>query len=188
MSDKYFSEAKLHSYSKTVTIGSLALLSTDSYSDQAVWDSIKGSEDILAACAIQTALIGSGNKILGSFKLDGQEMSVRDIYAAKGVNMNANLGSKLEPGDMTPRRLHRAFRLVIRQFLEKTPSVSSYLWRKYSSRDEKFRTICYPGSEHLVSTKEEAEYLLETYKRLDEKKGTNISERIQRVLEARSYP
>jgi hypothetical protein len=187
MDQKYLNDAQLADMSKKITIGNIVLLSSDSYSDEEVWKSIRstGASDMLAACAIQTALVGSGNQVLGEFELNGERMSVRDIYKAKGVIMNSSVGMSLNSGDLTPRRLHRACRLIIRQFLERNPSYSSYLWRKYSNKDEKFRTICYPGSEHLIKTREEAAYLIDVYENLDERKKTNISERIVRVLEAR---
>jgi len=55
-----------------------------------------------------------------------------------------------------------------------------------------YRTICFPGGEHLVSKSEEAEYIYGVYKKLDQelnKRGltSGISTRIERVLLARGF-
>jgi hypothetical protein len=186
-SQQYFTLGKLKELMPSVDLKSIKLLSTDSYSDQEVWENLEKTGDVktLAVCALQTAIIGSGNKNFGTFSYKGAEMSVEDVYKKKGVIMNFSSGEKLQPGDLTPRRLHRAFRLLIRNYLEQSTDNASYLWRKYSSRDERYRTICYPGSEHLIEDSAEGCYLYHVYRELDSRKDTNIAERIRRVLEAR---
>lgn len=184
---KYFTLEKLKGILPRVDLGEVKLQSTDSYSDKEVWESLEKSGDLktLAVCALQTSIIGSGNKNYGSFSYKGTELSVEDVYKKKGVKMDFAPGSKLEPGELTPRRLHRAFRLVIKTYLEQDSSTASYLWRKYTPRDDKFRTICFPGAEHLIEDNESGLYLYRAYQELDSRKNTNIAERIKRVLEAR---
>jgi hypothetical protein len=60
------------------------------------------------------------------------------------------------------------------------------LWRKYSTRDKNFLHICFRGAEYLEDLKpDEAEYLLKTVNTMDSKLGTNISDRVIRVFEAK---
>jgi len=184
---QYFTLQRLKSAIPKMDFSKVVLQTKDSYSDEAVLKSLNETGDVrtMAICALQTSLVGSGNKSFGTFKIGNTEMSVEDVYKAKGVKMNALLSDKLEPGDLTPRRLHRIFRYTIRTYLEEHIEASSYLWKKYSDKDEKYRTICYPGSEHLIESKEEAAYILAVYKELDERRMSNISERVLRILSAR---
>jgi len=64
------------------------------------------------------------------------------------------------------------------------------LFTKYSDHDSKFRTICFPGAEHLVTKKAEADYLIKVYTQLDTSlkalgKQTGILDRVKRVFLAR---
>lgn len=159
----------------------------DSYSDTAILESLhktKGLE-LLFFAALQTAIVGYGNKNFGEFKLKGQTYDVEEIYKEYGVKTDLQEGAKLEPSDLTPRRLQRFFRFQIQAFLEENVDVQPYLWKKYSTLDLAFRAISFPGAEWVVTTKAEAQYLVETYAELDRRNGTNISERIRRVLIAR---
>jgi len=45
--------------------------------------------------------------------------------------------------------------------------------------------ICFPGAEHLVETKDQGVYLLNTYYRLDEIMNTKFADRLKRVYIAR---
>jgi len=58
------------------------------------------------------------------------------------------------------------------------------------NQKKQFRTICFPGAEHLVSKKDEADYLTLTYNKLDNNlklqgKQSGILDRVKRVLMAR---
>jgi hypothetical protein len=184
---QYYDSNELEQVTPQIDFRVVELISTDSYSDKDIWDSIKktGEEKLLAICAVQTSIIGLGNKTYGTFKYQGKEHTVNDLYKSKGIKTDSTLGSKLSPGDLTPRRLNRAFRLIIRKYLEHSDSISSYLWRKYTPRDPKYRTVCYPGSEHLVDNNGDALYIYNAYKELDVKQKTDISNRILRVFNAR---
>lgn len=140
---------------------------------------------VLLYAAIQTAIVGEGYKSYGEFSLDGQKYDLRAIFKEYGVKDDMDTNAKLQPGDLTPRRLQRFFRYQIRAYLEANDNVLPYLWKKYSTLDPRYRSITFPGAESLVETQDEGLYLLETYKTLDERQGTNVSERIKRVLLAR---
>jgi len=45
--------------------------------------------------------------------------------------------------------------------------------------------ICFPGGEHLLETKEQAEFMLETYSNLDKQLNTKFKDRLMRVFVAR---
>jgi hypothetical protein len=167
---------------------SFELMTTDSYSDEAIQESIlktKLSKELFGA-ALQTAIVGQGNKTFGTMKINNQVVDLKDLFAQCKVKMFETLGSKLDPGDLTPRRLQRFFRYHIRDFLIENPSTSSYLFKKYSTMDTKYRSVCFPGAEHMCEDQESALYILQTYMRLDMKIGLNITDRIARVLSARN--
>ncbi|KAF9285847.1 hypothetical protein BGZ74_001410 [Mortierella antarctica] len=159
---------------------------TDSYSDVEVYNSIKKLNALkpLCLCAIQTAVIGYGNKSYGEFSLKGEKVDVRSIYKEYGVKDDLAQNGKLNPGELTPRRLQRFYRHQIHNYLENS-EIEPHLWKKYSTHDTKYRSITFPGAESLIDNEQEAEYLLDTYKCMDERLGTNIHERIKRVLVAR---
>ncbi|KAG9319190.1 hypothetical protein KVV02_003032 [Mortierella alpina] len=162
-------------------------VSTDSYSDVEVYNSIKKLNALkpLCLCAIQTAVIGYGNKTYGEFSLKGEKVDVRSLYKEYGVKDDLTQNAKLNPGDLTPRRLQRFYRANIHKYLENNAAMEPYLWKKYSTHDVNYRSITFPGAESLIDNDQEAEYLLETYKCLDERLSTNIHERVKRVLVAR---
>lgn len=162
-------------------------VSTDSYSDTEIYKTIKarGGMKPLLFCALQTAVMGSGNKVFGEFELNGETIDVRAVYKEFGVRDDLSLQSKLEPGELTPRRLQRFFRVQIKDYLEQNPEVYPELWTKYSTVDPQFRTVTFPGGEALVETREEGLYLLETYRKLDQLLETTLSERVKQVLLAR---
>jgi hypothetical protein len=162
-------------------------VSRDSYSDVEVLKTIKQKKGMtpLFYAALQTSIVGFGNKSFGEFKLDEENIDVLSVYKEFNVKSDLQQGAKLAPGDLTPRRLQRFFRFQISQYIEENENIYPYLWKKYSSLDIKFRKITFPGAESMIDTPEEAKYLLETYHELDTRIGTNICERIRRVLLAR---
>ncbi|WP_369359644.1 hypothetical protein [Streptomyces sp. cg2] len=162
-------------------------VSTDSYSDGEILKTItaKSGMKILLFCAIQTAVVGSGNKVFGEFVMNGEKINVKEIYKEFDVRDDLSLQSKIDPGELTPRRLQRFYRVQINEYLLQNPDIAPYLWKKYSTLKEEFRAVTFPGAESLVTTREEGLYLLETYKTLDNRLGLNIAERIRRVLLAR---
>lgn len=185
--DQYLENKTLEELIPISDFNDLRILSTDSYSDSEIWKTIKqkNGSKILLYCAIQTAVIGFGNKVYGQFEYNEEKIDVKSVYKEYGVRYDLTLQSKIEPGELTPRRLQRFYRTHIYKYLEKNVDVYPYLWKKYSNMDVKYRSITFPGAESFIENKDEALYLLETYKFLDIRLNTNISERIKRVLVAR---
>jgi hypothetical protein len=185
--NQYYSNDDLEEAVGVIDIQGFKVLSQDSYSDEAIWNKIKslnGQKDLLC-CAIQTAVVGFGNKVFGEYEQNGETVDVLKVFKKYGVHTEFTLGSKIAPDDLTPRRLQRFFRLQISKYLEKNNEVFPYLWKKYSTLNLKYKHICFPGAESLVVKEDEAMYILETYKTLDERLGTDVSSRIRRVLAAR---
>jgi len=186
--EQYLSNDKLKELVNVTDYAEFKPISTDSYSDIEVFKTLrsKGGMEILLYCAIQTAVIGFGNKVFGEFMYKGEKIDVKTIYREYSVRDDLSLNSKIEPGELTPRRLQRFFRAQIHDYLVKNPDVNPYLWKKYSKLDTRFRAYTFPGAESLIEDKECALYLLETYKHLDERLDTFISERVRRVFMARN--
>lgn len=183
---QYLSAEEIERLVGEIDISDLELVRMDSYSDSDVFQTIKktGMQKELLCSSIQTAIVGFGNRRYGSVLVGGELVDNEELYKKCGVRVRLELGAVLEPGDLTPRRLQRFFRKQISDYIKKT-SVASYLWRKYSTHVERYKPIVFPGAEHLVEKEEEVEYLLATYRQLDSRLGTQISERIERVLIAR---
>jgi len=187
MPQQYYNQNSLLSLAPIAVPSQFKLLTTDTYNESMIWDSIQktGEEQKLLCSAIQTAIVGTGNKVVGSMLYNDIEIPLSSFYQSVNVNTMLTINSKIEPGELTVRRLQRFFRYHIKKYLEDHTAVYSYLYKKFSIKDEKYRTICFPGAEHMVENKDEAHYLYDTYKRLDHRAKASISERIQRVLIAR---
>jgi len=185
--DKYFTEEQLAAAVPRYDLSHFELVTTDTYSDKRILDSLLKTDAIepLMCSAIHTSIVGFGNKNFGQMKYKGEMTSISDLYNLHNVKMNLNLSSKIEPDTLTPRRLQRFFRLEVRRYLETHLGVYSYLFKKYSSHDEKFRHCVYPGSEAYITDKDEAFYLIEVYCNMDKKLNTNVAEKISRILTTR---
>jgi hypothetical protein len=183
---QYLSAEEIERLVGEIDISDLELVRMDSYSDSDVFQTIKktGMQKELLCSSIQTAIVGFGNRRYGSVLVGGELVDIEELYKKCGVRVKLELGAVLDPGDLTPRRLQRFFRKQISDYIKKT-GTASYLWRKYSNHSEKFKPFVFPGAEHLVESDDEVEYLLSTYKLLDSRLGTQICDRIERVLAAR---
>jgi hypothetical protein len=171
-----------------IDLSDLELVRMDSYSDQAVYETIKNTkkEKELLCSAIQTAVVGMGNKKYGAVSVNGDMVDIEKLYKECNVKVKLELGTVLQPGDLTGRRLQRFFRKQISSYIQKT-GTASYLWRKYSDHKEAYKHLVFPGAEHLVEKEDELLYLFEVYRALDERQNTKITERIHRVYNARGY-
>jgi hypothetical protein len=169
-----------------IDISDFELVRMDSYSDSAMFETIKKTkkEKELLCSAIQTAVVGMGNKRYGAVVLKGEVIDIEKLYKECGVKTKLELNTVLQPGDLTGRRLQRFFRQQISDFITAT-GTASYLWRKYSDHNEAYKHLVFPGAEHLVDTEEAQLYLFSVYKNLDERLNIRISERIHRVYNAR---
>lgn len=187
MSEQYLSNKELKSLVGYQESSNFKVISQDSYSDSEVWKTIKNKKAIepLLYTAIQTSVVGFGNKVFGEYESKGEKIDVKKVYELYNVKSDLNLNSKIQPGDLTPRRIQRFFRKQISEYISNNEEVLPYLWKNYSTMDQKYRHITFPGAESLVNKKDEALYLLETYKEFDKRMKTDISSTIQRVLLAR---
>lgn len=170
----------------TVPIG-FALMSQDSYNEEQIAQKIakSGGQQDLLMCALNLSLVGFGNQKYGNFRLDEKIVNISTIMTKYNVKFNNSKMAVLKDDDITPQRLCRFFRHSIRDYIL-TSKTQPYLWRKYSTRDPKFMSICFRGSEYLEDLNpDEASYLLETTQMMDSKLNTNISDRVIRVFEAK---
>jgi len=165
------------------------LISNDSYHEQMITDKFntypKEVQGLLLKCAIHIAIIGYGNKTYGMIRdNDGNIISIQSIFDKYGICYNKNLNEKYDKDTISARRLIRLLRYHIQRFILETGR-PSYLWLKYSNKDINKISICFPGGEHLVSTIEDANYMLLTYKNLDIIMGSKFVTRLRRVFMAR---
>jgi len=188
MSGQYFSNNELLQLVGPVDFSEFQPTSKDSYSDKAIWTSIQATKQPkkLMFSAIQTAVVGQGNKMFGEFRYQSSVVDIKKLYNELGIKENLSQNAKLQPGDLTPRRLQRFFRAQINKFIEDQPLVMPYLWKKYSTMDPTYRSITFPGAECFITEKHQGIYLLKTYQALDVATGSTIIDRVKRILMARN--
>jgi len=165
------------------------LISADSYNEQLIMDQFNKFDIevrlLLLKCAIHISIIGAGNKTFGSIRVsDNDVQKIEDIFSKYKIKFNKNSQEKYGKDELSARRLVRLLRFHIQKFIieNKRPS---YLWIKYSNKDQDKIGVCFPGAEHLVTVKEEAEYLLNVYKNVDNIFKTKFIDRLKRVYIAR---
>lgn len=158
------------------------VISTDSYDEKKILEVVK-SKDIneLFACALQFAIVGMGSKAYGEVKLYGKPLDCKALLIKHNVKINSKLNDKLEPDDLTVKRLARLFRYQISTFIRLTGR-ESFLYRKYSKSGSPDKI--FPGSEYLVEMSD-AKDLLDTYSELDKEVGTKFCSRVSAILKAR---
>jgi hypothetical protein len=168
-------------------ISSDEILSTSTYNEEELLVKFNNfSEDskiLLAKCAIQIAIIGSGGNSYGQIKHDNETLNLTDIFDNHNIKYFSNENSKFETDEFTPRRLVRLFRYLIQEYI-KVKGKSSYLWKKYCGKEE-FINSCFPGAEHMIKEEKEANNLIKTYKILDEEQNTNFVSRVKNVFRVR---
>jgi len=186
----FLSESELQDL--TVQFVKFKLIYKDSYNEYLIRDKIVeiGLEK-LCSIAIHLAIIGYGNKTVGSILFEDKEIDIKDFFTRNKIYWDLNLNTKLKPDDLTPRRIIRFFRYSIRDYLQKNTDVSSYLYKKYClNKTEENRKIIFPGYEHIIDpnlNNNNVVELFNTYKFLDNRQNTKILERIRRVLIARGF-
>jgi hypothetical protein len=184
---QYLGDKELSILATKVDINELG--TSDSYNEALIIEKIKTmtKEDIilLGKAAIHIAVIGAGGKSFGYLKLKEGNLEITKIFDKVGILYKNTQNAKLKEDDISSRRIVRLYRYQIRNFIS-TSGRASYLWQKYSSQDEKYKNVCFPGAEHLINDKDEANYLLATYKKLDEVHGTTFTQRIKNVFLARN--
>jgi hypothetical protein len=162
-------------------------MSQDSYNEELIAQKIKKLKNPpeLLMATINMSIVGFGNQRYGNYRLGDQIINISQVFTTFNIKYNNAKNSLLKEDDITPQRLCRFYRHKIRRYIIDN-NCQSYLWRKYSTRDKQFLHICFRGAEYLEDLKpEEAQYLLTTVKNMDSKLGTNISDRVVRVFEAK---
>jgi hypothetical protein len=164
------------------------LISSDNYNESKLLERYNSYNEtdriLLYKAAIQLSIIGYGQKNYGAIRIDDNNViNLVDIFKKLKIKFNENINAKYEEDEFSVRRLFRFFRYQIQKFIVDN-NRPSYLWLKYSDKDIKFVHICFPGAEHFVE-KEEALYLLNTYKNLDFTMKTKFVDRLKRVYIAR---
>jgi len=187
--NSFFTEEQLNQYAPYGNYQITSLISADSYDEEAILKSINDlgleAAKLLQQCALQIAIIGAGNKSFGAIRLDNEDViPLINIFRKYNIRYENIINSKLDKGELTPRRLMRFYRHCTKAFIQRN-NRPSYLWLKYSDHNQEFRDICFPGAEHLVTTKQEYNYLCEVYKCVDQRLGTSFHIRLQRVGIAR---
>jgi len=124
-------------------------------------------------------------KNYGFIRLDEKTtIKLEDIFKQYNVKYLEKQNVKYDDGDLSARRLLRLFRHQIKSFIA-VNNRASYLFIKYSDKNIKYMSICFPGGEHLVSTEDEAIYLYNVYNNLDKIQGTKFVDRLKRVYISR---
>lgn len=186
--NQYFSEEEFIQNIDVDKLNHFKTISTDSYSDLKMLQSLKstGFFDELMCSAVQMSVIGFGNKTYGNMLFKGESVSLDQLFRSCDVKTDLTLNTPIGPDVLTPRRLQRFFRYATKIYLDKNKEKSSYLYRKYSNGNLRFRTKVFPGAESMITKKDDAIYLLQVYQNLDTRLRTKITERIARVFVARS--
>jgi len=164
---------------------SFELMSMDSYNETKILQAIEagGHKKELLMCTLIASLIGVGNRKYGNFKLGGKIVECSTVLAAYDVKIGLTKDSKLSESDLTIQRLCRVFRYKIKKYLIKNVEAESYLFRKYTDQDNKFRTICFRGSEYLDDlTKEQVDYILQMYETMSSKIGLDLTDKMTRIF------
>jgi hypothetical protein len=190
---QYLDENQLSVYDNNINfIQTQELLSTDSYDETLIKNVIDKrfkNDDliILMKCALQIAIIGSGQKSYGSIMHKEKEIEIEKFFTLHGIKFKSNEHSKYTPDELSARRIVRFFRYQIHKFIIKN-NKPSYLFKKYApktSNSMKYIPYCFPGCEHFIIEQNHVEFLFETYKNLDERHNTKFREKIERVFNAR---
>jgi len=189
---QYLSEAQIRNIIGDLVLDHIQLMSTDTYNEEAIALSIKKLDpQICCAIAVQTSIVGMGNKKYGSVSNKDGLIDIKKYFDDNDIIYTAQLGTQLKPEQLTPRRLIRFFRFHIQEFITKK-DIATYLWRKYCPiKNDETRILVFPGSEYMIDYTEEGKkrgiILYQTYINLDLRLGTNIVERIKRIMLARGF-
>jgi len=146
----------------------------------------KEAQILIYKAALQISIIGYGNKNYGFIRIDDKNIiTLVDLFNKYNIKYLEKINAKYADDDLSVRRLLRLFRFQIKKFIIEN-NRPSYLWFKYADKlKTDFMTICFPGGEHMVEKKDEAEFFLETYGNLDTQFGTKFRSRLKRVFIAR---
>jgi len=185
MENKILDKKTIETFVPIFAININDLISADTYDENKIFKKIKelpeSDQILLAKAAVQMSVIGYGKKNYGSIRVDNNVVvPLVNIFKKYNIRYNENIDSKYNDDDLSARRLVRLFRFQIQDFIVKN-NRPSFLWSKYSLKDKSKIYVCFPGAEYLVETKEDAEYLLRAYKKLDNNQKTNFVTRLIRI-------
>jgi len=145
------------------------------------------AQNLIYKAAIQLAIVGYGKKNYGFIRLNDKDiLTLTSLFDKYKIKYNEKINVKYLEDELSARRLIRLFRFQIQKFIiqNKRPS---YLWSKYANKIKiEYMSICFPGGEHLVETKDQALFLLDTYGQLDIAQQTKFRDRLKRVFIARN--
>jgi len=159
-------------------------IGTDTYNEGEIMKSILSvNPKECFSVALQFAIVGMGNKNYGNVMIDGKQHKVSDLATKNKIKLSNKLNDKLQPGDLTMKRLSRFFRFHIHNYLKQTGK-SSYLFRKYCNDNNALPEYVFPGAEHMVE-ENNAIILINAYKNVDEKLSTSFVARVNNVYNAR---
>ena len=175
---KYLSEQELFVDVQKVIIP----LSTDTYNETEIKRSIlQADANECFAIALQFSIIGMGAKTLGEVLINGEKHSVLNLCTRNRVNYKAQSQAKLDPSELTPKRLARFFRYRISEYI-RINTMQSFLFNKYAKSGDP--TQIFPGAEYMIGP-EHASDLILAYQEVDKIHGTTFSQRIKQILKAR---
>jgi len=186
--NKYLTETEINNLLGIITVNiDFQLMSQDSYNETLIAQKIKGTNQAkaLLQCTINLAIVGFGNKKLGSYREGEKIIEIAAIFKSCDVKLHNPANAQLKEDELTPQRLCRFFRYHIRKYIQ-DHNVTSYLYRKYTDHNVQFLDICFRGAEYLDDLKDdEYDYLLKAITNLDQTLGTNIQQRVIRVHQAK---
>jgi hypothetical protein len=163
-------------------------MSQDSYNEELIAAKIsklKNPPELLMA-TINMATVGYGNQRYGNYRLGDQIVNIAQVFNTFQIKYNNPKNALLKDDDLTPGRLCRFYRHQVRNYIFQKKA-QTYLWRKYSNHNPDMLHICFRGAEYLDDLSwQQADYYLMTIRTLDQKLGTNISERVERVFQAKN--
>jgi len=185
---KYLTEQEIDSVIGDIIFDKeFSTMSQDSYNEHLIAKKILTlNPKELCYAAINMSVVGFGNQKYGQYRYGDNIINIQSLFQKYGIKYNNQRSAILKDDDITAGRLCRFFRHKTRKYIYSN-NIDTYMWRKYSTRDRKFRHICFRGAEYLEDlSPDEATYLLDTIHEMDKKNGTNISERVIRVFDAKN--
>jgi len=188
--NQYLDKDKLLTTIPEFTVRPEDLGTTDSYHEDKILARYlsldKQGQVLVYKAALQLAIIGYGNKNYGFVRVDEKNiMNLVDLFNKYHIKYLEKINSKYDDSDLSARRLLRLFRYQIQKFIIENRR-PSYLWLKYADKvNPEYASICFPGGEHLVDNKDQAEFMLQTYGKLDQTLGSKFRDRLKRVFIAR---
>jgi len=189
---QFFTKENFFTFYGDLKFDGIVLIQAETYDEDKIAKTIKDiGQKVCLAVALQLAIIGFGNKKYNFVEFEGKKIDIEQWFKDHKINYTYKLNDKLKPNELTPRRLIRFFREAISIYLNSNGSVQSYIFKKYCpNKNDDARKHVFPGFEHMAQPGIDDNYiilLVKTYKALDARLKTNVTERMYRVLSARGF-